>query len=213
MILQKQFLPAQEESAFYIQIISMCHPLLVWSTVAINVLRLELEAKKSVALSLIQSIVLIGFNVLFVVILKWGLSGIYYAQLISTLIILPLSFYFIREWIGSPMWFDVSIFRGMLKFAIPFIPASLGYWVVNLSGVFFLNEFLDQKEVGLYQIGISIASVAGLATTAFQQAWSPFAFSILNQLNDEKKQNETEGLSVFDDKTKDRLNALGYLEN
>ncbi len=181
--LQRSFLPYHEEGELYIQLISFCLPMIVWSTIAINVLRLELEAKKSVALSIIQSLVLIGFNVLFVVILRWGLSGIYYAQLISTVLVLPLSYYFIRKWVGSPAWFDASLFRGMFKFAIPFIPASLGYWVVNLSGVFFLNEFLDQKEVGLYQIGISIASVAGLATTAFQQAWSPFAFSILNQPN------------------------------
>jgi O-antigen/teichoic acid export membrane protein len=181
--LQIRFLPNQSEGAFFIQMIALCLPLTVWSTVAINVLRLEMEAKKSVALSLIQSLLLIGLNVFFVVILRWGLSGIYYAQLISTVFLIPISYYFIRKWIGGPRWFDTSLFQGMFKFAVPFIPASLGYWMVNLSGVFFLNEFLDQKEVGLYQIGISIASVAGLATTAFQQAWPPFAYSIIHQPN------------------------------
>lgn len=181
--LQIRLLPNQSEGAFFIQMIALCLPLTVWSTVAINVLRLEMEAKKSVALSLIQSLLLIGLNVFFVVILRWGLSGIYYAQLISTVFLIPISYYFIRKWIGGPRWFDTSLFQGMFKFAVPFIPASLGYWMVNLSGVFFLNEFLDQKEVGLYQIGISIASVAGLATTAFQQAWPPFAYSIIHQPN------------------------------
>lgn len=181
--LQNRFLPTQIEGAIFIQIIAICLPLTIWSTVAINVLRLEMEAKKSVALSLIQSLLLIGLNVFFVVILRLGLSGIYYAQLISCIILIPISYYFIRKWIGSPRWFDYSLFQGMFKFAVPFIPASLGYWMVNLSGVFFLNEFLDQKEVGLYQIGISIASVAGLATTAFQQAWSPFAYSIIHKPN------------------------------
>jgi O-antigen/teichoic acid export membrane protein len=181
--LQSRFLPNNYEGVFFIQLIAICLPLTIWSTVAINVLRLEMEAKKSVALSLIQSLLLIGLNILFVVILRMGLSGIYYAQLISTVILIPVSYFFIRKWIGSPSWFDPSLFRGMFKFAVPFIPASLGYWMVNLSGVFFLNEFLDQKEVGLYQIGISIASVAGLATTAFQQAWSPFAYSILDKPN------------------------------
>lgn len=181
--LQNTFLPNQSDASFFIQLIAICLPLTVWSTVAINVLRLELEAKKSVALSLIQSLLLIGLNVFFVVILKWGLSGIYYAQLISTIILIPVSYFFIRKWICSPSGFDPSLLKGMFKFAVPFIPASLGYWMVNLSGVFFINEFLDQKQVGLYQIGISIASVAGLATTAFQQAWPPFAYSILHQPN------------------------------
>lgn len=181
--LQETFLPLERDAILFIRLIAVCLPFTVWSTVAINVLRLELKAKKSVVLSLAQSLTLILLNVLFVVILKWGLSGIYYAQLISTLLLIPISYHFIKNWIGSPRWFDGKVFKPMFRFAIPFIPASLGYWVVNLSGVFFLNEFLDQKEVGLYQIGISIASVAGLATTAFQQAWPPFAFSILNQPN------------------------------
>nr|WP_245588202.1 oligosaccharide flippase family protein [Algoriphagus terrigena] len=180
---QGKFLQESPDAVFYIRLIALNLPMVVWSTVAINVLRFELQAKKSVFLSLSHSLLLILLNVLFVVILRLGLQGIYFAQLMGSLIIVPLSLHYLRKWIAPPKWFSRFLFREMVKFAFPLMPATVGYWVINLSGVFFINKFLTQDQVGLYQIGISIAAVSGLATTAFQQAWSPFAFSILSQPN------------------------------
>jgi O-antigen/teichoic acid export membrane protein len=177
----KFFLDGYFNGGLLIKLLAISLPLLVWPAVSVNILRFERKAKQSVFLSLFQSLVLIGLNVLFVVILRKGVEGVYYAQLTGAILTLPLSAYFLRNWLGMPSWFNFEKFKEMLIYAIPFIPASLGYWVVNLSGVFFVNEYLTKSDVGLYQIGISIAAVAGLTTTAFQQAWSPFAFSILNQ--------------------------------
>jgi O-antigen/teichoic acid export membrane protein len=110
-----------------------------------------------------------------------GVVGVYYAQLFGAILTVPVAAYFLYSWVGLPSWFDWSKFKEMFFYALPFVPASLGYWVVNLSGVFFINEYLPKSEVGIYQIGISIAAVSALATTSFQQAWAPFAFSIINQ--------------------------------
>lgn len=174
-------LEGYSKGPYLIKLLAITLPLLVWPAVGVNVLRFERKARQAVFLSIFQSLLLIGLNVLFVVILRKGVEGVYYAQLSGAILTLPLAAYFLRNWMGLPGWFDFGKFKEMFKYAVPFIPASLGYWVVNLSGVFFVNEYLSKSDVGLYQIGISIAAVAGLATTAFQQAWSPFAFSILNR--------------------------------
>lgn len=68
--------------------------------------------------------------------------------------------------------------KEMLKFSLPLFPASIAYWTINLSGLFFLNKYCDKSEVGLYQIGTSFASAVALITGAFQSAWGPFAYSI-----------------------------------
>lgn len=174
------------DGAFLIKLLALTLPLFVLPSIGVNVLRFERKAKRAVFLSIYQSLILIGFNILFVVILRKGVAGVYYAQLCGAILTVPLATYFLYSWIGFPSWFDWVKFKEMFTYALPFVPASLGYWVVNLSGVFFVNEYLNKNEVGLYQIGISIAAVAGLATTAFQQAWSPFAFSIINQPNSKK---------------------------
>nr|WP_255502093.1 polysaccharide biosynthesis C-terminal domain-containing protein [Algoriphagus sp. AK58] len=171
---------------YLIKLLALTLPLLVWPSVGVNVLRFERKAKKAIFLSLFQSFMLILLNVVFVVILKFGVEGVYYAQLFGTLIILPLVFYLLKDWLGFPNLFEFKLFKSMVKYSFPFVPASLGFWIVNLSGVFFINEYLDKIDVGLFQIGVSVAAVTGLATNAFQQAWSPFAFSILNQPNNKE---------------------------
>jgi O-antigen/teichoic acid export membrane protein len=169
------------DGAYLIKLLAITLPLLVLPSIGVNVLRFERKAKRAVFLSIYQSLILIGFNILFVVILRMGVVGVYYAQLFGAILTVPVAAYFLYSWVGLPSWFDWSKFKEMFFYALPFVPASLGYWVVNLSGVFFINEYLPKSEVGIYQIGISIAAVSALATTSFQQAWAPFAFSIINQ--------------------------------
>jgi O-antigen/teichoic acid export membrane protein len=61
------------------------------------------------------------------------------------------------------------------------IPAALSFWLLNSTDAYFLLYFKDQTEVGLFSIGASLATGVSLFTGAFQQAWGPFAFSIINE--------------------------------
>ena len=69
----------------------------------------------------------------------------------------------------------------MLRFAVPLIPASIAFWVVNLSSRYFIQAYGSTSDVGLYQLGATIAMVTALITNAFQQAWGPFAMSIFKK--------------------------------
>jgi O-antigen/teichoic acid export membrane protein len=101
-------------------------------------------------------------------------------MLISAVVTASFSLFYIRKFAGPP-FIDKAMLKAMLKYSLPFIPASVAFWVTNLSGTFFINEYLGKHASGIYQIGAMIASGAMMITSAFQQAWSPFAFSIMNQ--------------------------------
>jgi O-antigen/teichoic acid export membrane protein len=83
----------------------------------------------------------------------------------------------------------------MFLFSFPLIPASIAFWVINLSGIYFIQSLVNTREVGLYQIGTSVASLMAMLTGAFQMAWGPFAFSIYKQPN--AKQVYALALSVY----------------
>ena len=69
----------------------------------------------------------------------------------------------------------------MLKYALPLIPAALSYWLLNNTDSYFIQYFTKSTaEVGLFGIGAMLASALGMFTSAFQQAWGPFAFSLIN---------------------------------
>ena len=50
--------------------------------------------------------------------------------------------------------------------------------MTNFSDRFFLVKLTDTAEVGLYSVGVRIASAMVLLLTAFRMAWPAFAYSI-----------------------------------
>ena len=68
---------------------------------------------------------------------------------------------------------------------MPLVPSALLLWVTNFSDRFFLVKLTDTAEVGLYSVGVRIASAMVLLLTAFRPAWPAFAYSIAD--DDEAK--------------------------
>ena len=66
----------------------------------------------------------------------------------------------------------------MNRFGIPLVPTALFLWVTNFSDRLFLVKLADTTEVGLYSVGVRIASAMVLLLTAFRLAWPAFAYSI-----------------------------------
>lgn len=150
-----------------------------------NWYRVQRRAVATVTFSFAQSIVTIGLTILFVIVLRWHITGVFAALTISSAIFSLVAIQQMNGWLAIK-YFNKKRLLVMLKFALPFIPAALAYWLVNSTDSYFLAYFKDNAQVGLFGIGASIASGIGLFTGAFQQAWGPFAFSIMNDENAKK---------------------------
>ncbi len=81
-----------------------------------------------------------------------------------------------REQLG--LQFSRPLLRQMNHFGLPLVPSALLLWVTNFSDRFFLVKLTDTSEVGLYSVGVRIASAMILLLTAFRTAWPAFAYSI-----------------------------------
>jgi O-antigen/teichoic acid export membrane protein len=137
----------------------------------------------AVSYSLFISLLTIGLNILFVLQLKMGLEGIYYSQLIASFAGFILTTIVLFKWI-SLLNVDWTMLKEMLRFSLPLIPAAIVFWLMSSASAYFINLYVaDKAEVGLYQVGATIASVLGLGTWAFLQAWPPFALSIHKEIN------------------------------
>lgn len=179
-----QFISYKSEDAIlYIKILAISLPVSVTTVVATKVLRFERKPKSTVLITFLQAFVLIISNLIFVLILDQGLKGAFLARLVAFLLMLPLSGYFLIKWLLKINLMDIGLLRKMIKYSIPFLPASLSIWIINLSAVFFLNGKVSDEDLGLFQIAFAITSFSGIVVNAFQQAWSPFAFSLINQDN------------------------------
>ena len=158
-----------------ITIISSILPTIIW-----NWLRLQRKPWLTVGLSTASILLTITLNVVFTIVLKMGIKGILLAALVSNSVYSLVAIALMKDWLNWK-YFSLDVLKKMLIYALPLLPTSLAFWILNSSSAYFLNAYWTKDEVGLYSIGSSIASAVSIVIGAFQMAWGPFAFSIMNK--------------------------------
>ncbi len=145
--------------------------------------RVEERSKAFVAASLTNILVTVAMTLLLVVVLDKGPLGVIVGNFTGTLFVYLALLGYRREQLGLSL--DRGLLREMNRFGMPLVPSALFLWMTNFSDRFFLGQLADQTEVGLYSVGVRIASAMALLLTAFRTAWPAFAYSI--EADDEAK--------------------------
>jgi O-antigen/teichoic acid export membrane protein len=148
--------------------------------VATNWLRMQRRPWATIGLTLGMTAVTLALTVWLVAGMGRGVKGVFEAQLASAVAGAAIGVALLRDWV-HPRWFRGPRLREMLRYALPLIPAAAAFWVVSMADRWFVQRFTTTAQVGLYQVGYTLAAVVALATTAFQQAWGPFSLSIHRQ--------------------------------
>lgn len=141
-----------------------------------SVFRVEERSVAFVTASVANILLTVGATVLLVVALEQGPLGVIVGNFTGTLLVYAVLVGYRREQLG--LQFDRSLLREMNRFGIPLMPTALFLWTTNFSDRLFLVELADTTEVGLYSVGVRIASAMVLVLTAFRLAWPAFAYSI-----------------------------------
>ena len=141
-----------------------------------NLFRVEERSVAFVLASLSNVLLTVGATLLLVVALDKGPLGVIVGNFTGTLIVYLALLGYRREQLGLQVsW---PLLRRMNHFGLPLVPSALLLWVTNFSDRFFLVKLTDTSEVGLYSVGVRIASAMVLLLTAFRTAWPAFAYSI-----------------------------------
>ena len=161
-------------------IVALSLPLSVFINFSTNVLRIQRRARIASVFAVVVALLTVSLNILFVVVLKIGIIGVFYSQILTSFVAAVWTLVlFFREL--DLKFFDFGRWKKMFAFSFPLIPGTIAFWVINFSGVYFIQLFQTSREVGLYQIGAAIATAMALLTQSFQMAWGPFAFSIYKE--------------------------------
>lgn len=161
----------------YFRLTALTLPLGVMGAVVTNWFRMQRRAWATVFYAIGTSLFTTGTSVLLVVVLHRGLRGVYESQVMSLAVGTLIAVALMGDWL-NPRYFRWHRLIEMLRFGLPLIPAALAFWIVSFSDRYFVKMYTNTAEVGLYQVGSSLAAVLALITGAFQQSWGPFALSI-----------------------------------
>lgn len=140
--------------------------------------RVRRKPLQAVAFNLSVSLLTVALNIWFVLIRKIGIPGIYYSACITSFLALAVTIIILRKYIAF-RFFNYDELRKMIRFSLPLVPTGLIFWVMGAASPYFINFLIhDKAEIGLYQIGSNAASILGLGTFAFFQAFTAYALSI-----------------------------------
>jgi O-antigen/teichoic acid export membrane protein len=138
--------------------------------------RVEERSSAFVAASLSNIVLTVAATLVLVVALDTGPLGVIVGNFTGTLLVYAALVGYRREQLG--LQFDRRLLREMNRFGLPLVPTALFLWTTNFSDRFFLVKLSGADEVGLYSVGVRIASAMVLVLTAFRMAWPAFAYSI-----------------------------------
>jgi O-antigen/teichoic acid export membrane protein len=141
-----------------------------------SLFRVEQRSVAYLIATLINLALTVGATLLLVAVWEVGPVGVIVGNFTGTLLVYLGLLAYRREQLG--LEWDRELLREMNRFGMPLVPSALFLWALNFSDRFFLVKLSGPREVGLYSIGVRMASAIILFLAAFRTAWPAFAYSI-----------------------------------
>ncbi len=148
-------------------------------------LRLARRSWLFAAIRLLSVGVNLGLNLWLILGLGWGVEAVLASNLAASLIAGALALSSVRRLFVAA--FDRSLFAGMLRFGMPFVPTGAAYAVTEAIDRFFLDRMPADRVEALYGEGMAADDVVGVYNACFKLgvfmllyvqmfrfAWQPF---------------------------------------
>lgn len=144
----------------------------------------------------------IGFNVLFLVVLRMGITGYVLATVASDFCSAVFLFLYARLWRFVRLRRGMGeLSREMIRYSVPLIPTTVFWWITNVSNRFVVTEAMGKSYNGLYAVSYKVPTVVNLVSNIFIEAWQMSAVT----------DGEGEGRSEFFSKVLGAFQAVVFL--
>ncbi len=141
-----------------------------------------------VTTGIISSLGILVFSIVFVVILPWGITGIFIANILARIV--ALCYLEMRmKIIATYFQFDINfqqVSRDLMKYSLPLLPGSLCWWLTGSSDRWFINYYEGLSVNGVYAVAFRFNSIIFILTTIFYQAWQETAILQYNSPDRDK---------------------------
>lgn len=130
------------------------------------------QVKVIVVASVMNSVITLSANILFLVVFRWGLTGYLAANSIGHCVALVYMFFgaklyrYIR-WKVTP-----GVSKAMRAFSFPLIFSVIAWWVNNASDRYILSWIAGVSVSGVYAVAYKIPNLLSVFQNIFTQAWS-----------------------------------------
>ena len=148
---------------------------MAFTFVPFHAMRMQNQALAYSAFTFARSVGTLVLRIVFVIGLQWGLTGMYLADLVVTLAVLPVLWPWFRPYLG--LWFSTDDLGAALRFGLPRVPHGLAQQALDGGNKLLLNTYIPQPQLGVYQNAVTLGTGIKFFTSAFETAWAPFYYS------------------------------------
>lgn len=175
------------ESVYLVGSINSAIQISVWTmlfetigVLAITVYRLDMRTIRVVVLSLLKLLLIAILSYLFLTYVSPTLQSIFYARLISIVFILLITGKQVLSYLK--IRFDREIWKEVLAYSAPLVPATLAFWIIGSSNRYFIVWLMGGGAFsGIYGLAVNYASMITLVTYGMQMAWRTYSMQIKNK--------------------------------
>ena len=144
-----------------------------------HVLRLKDQAATYSAFMFARSVGTLVLRIVLVIGMGWGVSGMYAADLLVTLVIVPMMWPWFRPYVRGI--FSVTELRTALRFGLPRVPHGIAQQALDGGNKLLLGAYIPQAQLGIYQNAVTLGTGVKFFTSAFETAWAPFYYATSRQ--------------------------------
>ncbi len=126
----------------------------------------------------LSTITIILFNVLFLVVIKLGVTGYILAIVASDFLSTVFLFFAanLKRYVKLKS-INKDLAKSMIKYSVPLIPATIFWWITNVSNRFIVAYVLGSEANGLFAVSYKIPTLVVLVSNIFMDAWQMSAVS------------------------------------
>ena len=134
---------------------------------------------------IINTVLTIGLNILFLVVFDMGSTGYVLSVVIADFGMCVILFFAARLYrVISPKKVDASVAKDMLKFSIPYIPTTVMWLITSVSDRYIVTAYRSVEENGLYAVAYKLPTMISLVSGVFIEAWH---FSAVKESDEEER--------------------------
>lgn len=148
----------------------------IWLLPFSLLLRMQNRMAAFSAINVVSSLVMIGFNLLFIVGFRWNAYSLVASTFLTHSVQLFMYYFITKEKLQRDK-VDAALRKLMLRFSLPLLPTVIAVWILGMSDRLIIKAFLGESSVGIYGIGARFSGVLAIVSNAVYTAYTSFAFN------------------------------------
>lgn len=121
---------------------------------------------------ILNTALVIGFNILFLPVLDFGVTGYVSAIILADLVTTVFLILVTRLWRAvKPRSISKQTIVTMLKFCLPLVPTTIFWWITGVSDRYMVDMMCSPEMNGLYAAAYKVPNLLIYAIAIFDSAW------------------------------------------